>query len=373
MSIPVALPGPRLDEIGEVYRGRSVLITGHTGFKGGWLASWLAELGAKVTGYALPPPTRPSLFDALGLHRRVRHVEGDVRDFASLRAIWHACRPEVVFHLAAQAIVSRSFAVPLETVSTNVLGTTHVMELARQSTWPISIVCVTSDKCYENVESVYGYRETDRLGGDDVYSGSKAAAEMIIHSYRRSFFTALECPGVASARAGNVIGGGDWSPDRLVPDCVRALAAAKPIALRHPAAVRPWQHVLEALSGYLTLGAGLQRRDQESMSVRTAWNFGPAADNIANVDHVVAALVRCWGGGDVQVAPGPQLPETTLLRLSIDKAQALLPWRPRWRLAETVEHTVEWYRAYYAGEDMTEHTIAQISAYAGRKEHVGAA
>jgi len=209
----------------DAYRGRRVLVTGHTGFKGGWLSLWLSELGADVTGYSLPPLTEPNLFSAAGIAGRVRHVEGDVRDLAALRRAWLVCRPDVVFHLAAQPIVRESSRNPVDTVTTNVVGTTHVLELARESPAPVALVCVTSDKCYDNVEWAYGYREDDRLGGADVYSGSKAAAEVIVSSYQRTFFTSVDRPAVASARAGNVIGGGDWAADRIVPDCIRALTA----------------------------------------------------------------------------------------------------------------------------------------------------
>jgi CDP-glucose 4,6-dehydratase len=357
----------------QAFAGRTVLVTGHTGFKGGWLALWLAELGARVIGYALPCSSEPSMFGAVGLARMVTHVEGDVRDYERLRAVWQACRPDIVFHLAAQAIVSRSVAAPVETVSTNVLGTTHVLELARESTWPVALVCVTSDKCYENVESVYGYRETDALGGADIYSGSKAAAEVIISSYRRTYFKSIDSPAVASARAGNVIGGGDWSVDRLVPDCIRALVAGAPVVLRHPGAVRPWQHVLDALSGYLTIGARLIARGEDSMASRTAWNFGPVTEDLASVQTVVTELVRSWGSGEVLIAPSAPFAEATLLRLSIDKAHAHLHWQPRWRLARAVGETVNWYRAYYGAEDALNCSRAQIRAYGCQRQWPDAA
>ena len=293
------------------YRGRRVLVTGHTGFKGGWLSLWLAELGADVTGFALPAATDPSMFAAAGVAASVRHVEGDVRDLRALRETWRACRPDVVFHLAAQPIVRESYRQPVETITTNVVGTTHVLELARESEWPLALVCITSDKCYENVEWPYGYREDDRLGGADVYSGSKAAAEILISSYRRSFFGRADGPAVASVRAGNVIGGGDWAADRLVPDCIRALATGQTVQVRNPVGIiREW-------------GSG-------------RWEQPPAD-----------------GGGH----------EATLLRLAIDRAQLLLGWGPRWDFDETMHRTVEWYREYYNGGDAAACTRRQIADY----------
>lgn len=348
----------------EAFRDRRVLVTGHTGFKGGWLSLWLSEIGADVTGYALAPWTEPNLFTVARLASRVRHVEGDVRDLPALRRAWNECRPDVVFHLAAQPIVRESYRNPVETVTTNVVGTTHVLELAREAEWPIAVVCVTSDKCYDNVEWAYGYREDDRLGGADVYSGSKAMAELIASSYRRSFFTGVDRPAVATARAGNVIGGGDWSAERLVPDCVRALVAGRRIDVRNPRAVRPWQHVLEPLSGYLALGARLQRRDQGGLDARSAWNFGPTIPNARSVGAVVAAVIREWGGGEWRQPPGDGAGhEATLLRLAIDKAQMQLGWHPRWEFDEAIRRTVEWYRTFYDGGDTVARAVAQIADY----------
>ena len=352
----------------ESYRGRRVLVTGHTGFKGGWLSLWLSELGADVSGYSLAPWTDPNIFTAAAIASRVRDTEGHVRDLAAFRRAWKACRPDVVFHLAAQPIVRESYRNPVETVTTNVVGTTHVLELTRESDWPVAVVCVTSDKCYDNVEWAYGYREDDRLGGADVYSGSKAAAEVIVSSYRRSFFNGVDAPAVASARAGNVIGGGDWATDRLVPDCVRALVAGRRIDVRHPDAVRPWQHVLEPLSGYLALGSVLQRRDPEGVSARGPWKFGPTIPNARSVGAVVAGLIREWGAGAwSQPLDDGAGHEATLLRLAIDKAQMRLGWYPRWDFDEAIRRTAEWYKAYYAGGDVAECSLAQIAEYSKRE------
>jgi CDP-glucose 4,6-dehydratase len=331
----------------------------------------LSELGAHVTGYSLAPWTDPNLFTAACIENRLRHRQGDVRDLASFRHAWLDCRPEVVFHLAAQPIVRESYRKPVETVTTNVIGTTHVLELARESLSPVAVVCVTSDKCYDNVESGYGYREDDRLGGVDVYSGSKAAAEMIVSSYQRSFFTTVDRPAVASARAGNVIGGGDWAADRLVPDCIRALNVGRTIEVRNPRAVRPWQHVLEPLSGYLTLGALLQQRDDAGLAARGPWNFGPTIPNSRSAGAVVAAVIRDWGAGEWTQPPedgGGH--EATMLRLAIDKAQVRLGWYPRWDFDDAIRRTVDWYRAYYAGADVAAATVAQIADYTQHKAAV---
>jgi len=348
----------------DAYRGRRVLVTGHTGFKGGWLSLWLAELGAEVTGFALPPVTDPSMFGAAAIAKTVRHVEGDIRDLRALGEAWRACRPDVVFHLAAQPIVRESYRQPVDTITINVVGTTHVLELARETDWPLALVCVTSDKCYENVEWPYGYREDDRLGGADIYSGSKAAAEILISCYRRSFFSRPDAAAVASVRAGNVIGGGDWASDRLVPDCIRALVLKQTIQVRNPRSVRPWQHVLEPLSGYLTVGARLQQRDADGLAARAAWNFGPTIPNARAVGDVVDGIIREWGSGRWEQPPADGGGhEATLLRLAIDRAQLQLGWGPRWNFDETMGRTVEWYREYYGGGDVAACSRRQIAEY----------
>lgn len=352
------------------YRAARVLVTGHTGFKGSWLATWLAELGSEVTGYSLPPLTTPNLFEAARVSERVNHQEGDVRDLARLRQVWQEARPDIVFHLAAQSLVRESYRDPLGTLETNFIGTAHVLELARTTNGPLAVVIITSDKCYENREWVYGYREDDTLGGHDVYSMSKGAAELLVSSYRRSFFPAAEASqgvALASVRAGNVIGGGDWSVDRIVPDCVRSLAASQVIGVRNPSAVRPWQHVLEPLSGYLLLGARLLSKDATARAqFCEAWNFGPAVDNARTVKELVEALIERWGAGSWEDTSDPSSPhEASLLRLAIDKAHARLGWSPRWNFKETLSRTVDWYKAYYAGDDVRALCQQQITDYLG--------
>ncbi|MFN7131860.1 MAG: CDP-glucose 4,6-dehydratase [Myxococcales bacterium] len=360
---------PSIAELRAAYAGKRVLLTGHTGFKGGWLALWLAELGAEVTGFALAPETSPALFDAVGVERTCRHILGDLRDRERLRAAVREARPDFVFHLAAQALVRRSYAEPLETLETNVLGTAALLETLRQEQRPCAVVVVTSDKCYENREWSWGYREDDPMGGHDVYSMSKGAAELVTSSYRRSFFPPdrLEQHGVAVAtvRAGNVIGGGDWSKDRLVPDIVRSLAAGEPVGIRNPRSVRPWQHVLEPLGGYLVLGAALASADARQYC--EAWNFGPRTEDAEPVSRLVEQMIELWGAGRWVDWSEPSAPhEAGVLRLSIDKAFAKLGWQPRWNVREALQQTVTWYRAHLSGasaDELRALCIAQIRAY----------
>lgn len=344
-------------------RQRRVLLTGHTGFKGGWLAIWLARLGNRVTGYALAPDAGPGMFKSAGVGTVLEHVEADIRDLDRLRSVWEKTQPEVVFHLAAQPIVRESYRDPLTTITTNTLGTSHILELARTSKHPVALVLITSDKCYENYELERGYDETDRLGGRDIYSASKASAEVLISSYRRSFFG--DTVFAASARAGNVIGGGDWSRDRIVPDAIAALVAGKQIDVRNPAAVRPWQHVLEPLSGYLLLA---DRLLDAEVDVRTrtadAWNFGPTIANTRTVGQLASAVIERWGTGRwVDRSDASQPHEAGLLRLNIDKAQRELGWRPRWDFGAAIANTVDWFLAYKANQDMRAVSESQIAAY----------
>ena len=351
----------------DLYAGKRVLLTGHSGFKGGWLATWLTRLGADVVGYSLPPSTDPNLFTAASIADRVQSIEGDVRDLDHLARVWRDARPDVVFHLAAQAIVRESYRAPLDTIQTNVIGTANVLEIARREGRAVAIVLVTSDKCYENKEWIYGYRENDRLGGRDIYSASKAAAEIVADSYRRSFFPpeTVEHHGVAvaTARAGNVIGGGDWSPDRIVPDSIRALSRGEPVVVRNPAATRPWQHVLEPLSGYLQLGARLLGEGASRAAACDAWNFGPDPAETRSVQDVVEHLIARFGRGSWHQdgASGPH--ESGLLRLATDKARLRLGWEPRWDFTRTIDATVDWYKAFYAGDPMAAWCERQIDEH----------
>ncbi len=351
-------------DLESVYRGKRVLVTGHTGFKGAWLTLWLAELGAEVTGYSLPA-VRPSLFRDLALKDRCRDLEGDLRDRRSLFNTLAENRPEIIFHFAAQSLVRQSYRAPLETIETNILGIAHLLECIREGARPRAVVIVTSDKCYANRESDYGFREDDPMGGRDVYSMSKGVAELLVSSYRDSFFPPqqLERHGVAiaSARAGNVIGGGDWAADRIVPDIIRALAANEPVKVRNADSVRPWQHVLEPLGGYLLLAAHLLGSGAASFC--EAWNFGPELGDSRTVRELVETCLGAWGSGTWQDSPDGNAPhEARILRLSIEKAHLRLHWSPRWSFGESVRRTVEWYRARHEG-----FTSVQLSALCGEQ------
>jgi CDP-glucose 4,6-dehydratase len=352
----------------SIYAGKRVLVTGHTGFKGPWLCQMLQELGADVAGFALPPE-EGSHFQALGLARRMRHVEGDVRDFAALTSLMDDYAPEFVFHLAAQSLVRQSYDEPRETFETNVTGSVNVLEAVRRCGAVRSLVYVTSDKCYQNREWEWGYRENDRLGGHDPYSASKAAAELVFAGYQASFFEAREGFGAASTRAGNVIGGGDWSKDRIVPDCIRALQADTPIRVRNRASTRPWQHVLESLYGYLVIGGRLHA---EPKRYAGAWNFGPDDPDTRTVEELAETVVRLWGKGSVVFdAPDPSRHETRTLQLNCEKAHRVLGWHPCWNFDRAVRETVTWYRAVGSGTPATDVTRAQVQQYL--REAVGAA
>ncbi len=339
---------------GGRFDGRKVLVTGHTGFKGAWLAAWLGRLGAEVTGYATAPPTRPSLFEALALEQQLRHVVADVRNRDRLAAEMMAARPSVVFHLAAQSLVRRAYMTPHETFETNVMGTVNVLEAARACDSVEAVVIVTSDKCYQNLEQGRAFREDDAMGGRDPYSASKGAAELVTAAYRASFFERAGSAGVASVRAGNVIGGGDWAADRIIPDCVRALAADEPIVVRNPDTVRPWQHLLEPLSGYLQLAALMLDGGAEH---REAWNFGPHDhDSDRTVSWVVERFLDEWGEGSwvTPAAGGTEPHEAHLLSVDSSKARARLGWAPVWGASEAVRHTTAWYRDHARGLTATE-------------------
>lgn len=369
-----------MPEFEGYYRGRRVLVTGDTGFKGSWLCLWLAHLGADVVGYALPAPQdRPSNFKLSRVGDNVRHVDGDVRDLASLTRTFNEHRPEVVFHLAAQPLVPASYERPVETFTVNVIGSVHVLEAVRLSGSVASVVMVTSDKCYRNKEWVWGYRETDELGGDDPYSASKAGAELAIASYRHGLehvWSADTRPGIASARAGNVIGGGDWSPDRLVPDMVRAVETGDAILLRKPSATRPWQHVLEPLSGYLWLGRKLAAGDPV---YRSAWNFAPSTEAPVPVLELAERFLKRWAPTPSVVRlPEPEhdnRQESTLLRLDSDKALHLLGWRTTWNLDEMIAATADWYLAHsrQPDADLADLSGSQIALYVARAQKNGVA
>ncbi|HEY9216146.1 MAG TPA: CDP-glucose 4,6-dehydratase [Ancylobacter sp.] len=326
---------------GNIYRGRHVLVTGHSGFKGSWLTLWLQALGAKVTGISLPPETSPSHWDLLKLDATSHYV--DIRNEALLRDTILQAMPDMVFHLAAQPLVRRSYQNPLETWATNVMGTANVLDACRQLPDLKAIVVVTTDKCYENREWVWGYREIDPLGGHDPYSASKAGSELVAASFRRSFFSAPDSPLLATARAGNVIGGGDWSEDRLIPDMVRAVGAGTPVEIRSPNATRPWQHVLECLSGYLLLGQRLLEGDR---TCAEAWNFGPDREGNRPVKEVLAALKANWPAVAWHTTDQKQPHEAGLLQLDSDKARRGLAWQPVWSFQEGVAMTAEWYRSW---------------------------
>lgn len=354
---PERAVSPERNRSESFWRGRRVLVTGHTGFKGAWLCLWLQSCGARVTGYALPPATTPNLFELV--HEGIESIEGDVRDIDRLREVTIQSDPQVVFHLAAQALVRESYRDPLGTYATNVLGTAGLLEASRAARRLECVLIITSDKVYAQDGQGRAFSEGDRLGGHDPYSSSKACAELVTASYRDSFMAAG--PPVASARAGNVIGGGDWSPDRLIPDCVRALAAGRSVALRYPRAVRPWQHVLEPLSGYLALARALIERPQEAPR---AVNFGPAPASFCRVHEVVDAFSQCFAGRPGWVEdPDPQPPEAQVLTLSSALAERALGWRPRLDIDEALAWTADWYRAQAAGEDVRALSLAQIARY----------
>lgn len=349
------------------WQQRRVFVTGHTGFKGSWLALWLERLGARVTGYSLPEPTSdPSLFElARVAEGMTASLAGDVRDLDSLSRALNGARPEVVIHMAAQSLVRRSYQDPAGTYATNVMGTVNLLEAARRAEGLRAVLVVTTDKCYENREWVWGYRETDRLGGRDPYSNSKACAELVTDAYRRSFFGAEEsnAAAVASARAGNVIGGGDWAEDRLLPDIFRAAAEGREVQIRNPDAVRPWQHVLEPLSGYLLLAENLcgERRAEFA----EGWNFGPSDEDARPVSWVVGRIAERWGDAlRWSRDAGAHHPhEARSLRLDCSKSRELLRWRPRWTIERALDATVEWYRSQAAGADARRLCADQIDAY----------
>ncbi len=346
----------------ESYKNKKVLITGHTGFKGSWLSLWLKTLGADVIGYALTPPTEPSMFNALTLENQIKSIIGDITDTEKLQGVFKEYKPDIVFHLAAQPLVRLSYSEPVKTYETNVIGTLNVLESARNCGTVKAFVNITTDKCYENMEVNRGYKEDEPMGGYDMYSSSKGCVEIMSSSYRRCFLQKSfngSYP-MATARAGNVIGGGDWAKDRLVPDCIRAITSNQKIEIRNPIAIRPWQHVLEPLGGYLLLGKKLLNKGYQYAQ---AYNFGPEESSTLKVSEIATKIVNYWGSGDVVIHKKDDLHEAGLLMLNIDKAKTQLKWQPIYDADKAVERTVAWYKAFYNNEDMLQFTLKQIAEY----------
>lgn len=355
-----------MNHLSNYYKQKKVLITGHTGFKGSWLSFWLSMMGANICGYALEPSTEPNLFNLLELNTKINNNIGDVRDFNRLENVIKDFKPEIIFHMAAQPLVRESYKNPAYTYETNVMGTVNILEIARKTESVKSIINITTDKCYHNNEWIYGYRENDELGGYDPYSSSKACAELVSESYRNSFFNPTEYGkthkiSLSTVRAGNVIGGGDWAKDRLVPDCIKAIVNNEEIIIRSPKATRPWQHVLEPLSGYLWLGVLM---GQDGKKFAQAWNFGPEDKDIWEVESVVNGLIKNFGKGSYKVENKKQPHEASLLKLDISKVKFYLDWKPVYHVNESIQETANWYKAYYSGEkDLIELTKNQINSY----------
>lgn len=361
----------------EVYKGKKVFVTGHTGFKGGWLVLWLKSLGAEVLGYSLKPNTNPALFGVCSLDKQIKSVFGNILDVEKLERTMKEFNPDVVFHLAAQPLVRLSYLEPVSTYQTNVIGTLNVLEAARKCSNVKVFVNITTDKCYENKEVARGYKEDEPMGGYDMYSSSKGCVEIMSSSYRRSFLKGGNPYAMATARAGNVIGGGDWAEDRLIPDCVRAIEGdttknnsstyqpinLSTIVIRNPIAVRPWQHVLEPLSGYLLLG---QKLFESGLKYAQGFNFGPAEESVLTVADVAQKVVKYYGKGEVVIGEKSDLHEANLLMLNVEKAKEVLGWIPTYTAEEAIKETVEWYKRFYAGEQMLDFTLNQIKVYEER-------
>lgn len=344
----------------EFYKGKKVFITGDTGFKGSWLAYWLNKLGATVLGYSLPPENEFDHFNLLNLSNTIQHVDGNILDFPKLQKVVHDFQPEIVFHLAAQALVRLSYDQPQLTFETNVTGSVNVLEAIKNCNSIKSVIYVTSDKSYKNKEWIWGYRENDELGGHDPYSASKAAAELIFSSYYDSFFSKNPNIGLASVRAGNVIGGGDWALDRIIPDCIRSISAKKAIEIRNPNATRPWQHVLEPLSGYMLLAIKLYHEPQ---AFKGAWNFGPHINSIKSVETLTKEVINVYGDGSIDISRDPVKHEANILHLNCDKANTFLNWHPTWDFSNTIKYTVNWYKGYLEKQNPVELTERDIDNY----------
>lgn len=368
-----AMEGLGMKSIREVYKGKTVLLTGHTGFKGGWMSLWLQSLGAKVVGYSLDPDTQPNLYEKASVGNVIDSHIADIRDYENLLNVMQSVKPDMVFHLAAQALVRLSYTNSRETFDVNVMGTANVLESLKHVDSVRACVVVTSDKCYENREWPYAYREIDPVGGHDPYSASKGAAEIVTAAYRKSFFSNNESVAVASARAGNVIGGGDWSLDRIVPDCMRSLSDKRPIPVRNPHSIRPWQHVLEPISGYLWLGACLLERPT---TYSDAWNFGPDSRSHLTVREMVDKVVSCWGEGEWQdqsdAAALEKMHEATFLKLDCTKAHDLMQWRPVYSIDQCIQSTTDWYRNYYTDGafNAQEFCLRQIQHYTKKAQEM---
>lgn len=357
-----------MDLFNNIYRGKKVLVTGHTGFKGSWLSIWLKELGAEVIGYSLDPYTEKDNFVLAGLKDKIVDIRGDIRDKKHLEKVFNTYKPEIVFHLAAQPLVRLSYDIPVETYEVNVMGTINVMECIRSTEETRIGIMITTDKCYENREQIWGYRENEAFGGYDPYSSSKGAAEIAINSWRQSYFNPKDYEkhgkALASVRAGNVIGGGDWAKDRIIPDCIKALEESKNIEIRSPKSIRPWEHVLEPLSGYLLLG---QKLIENPKKYAEGWNFGPNLDSIVTVWEIAEKVVKYYGKGELKDISNPnELHEAKLLALDIAKARFELGWKPTLNIDETIEMTVEWYREYM-NKDVYELCVEQIKKFTGER------
>ena len=352
-------------EIGKVnpnfWKGKRVFLTGHTGFKGSWLSLWLQQMGAEVKGFSLTPPTNPSLFVEAKVAQQMQSEIGDIRDFSKLSESIRTFNPDILLHLAAQPLVRLSYKEPIETYSTNVMGTVNVLEASRYASHLRAIVVITTDKCYENREWEWGYRENEPMGGHDPYSNSKGCAELVVSAYQRSFFHTPDTAAVASARAGNVIGGGDWAEDRLIPDILRAFEKQQSVIIRNPLSTRPWQHVLEPLSGYLVLA---QRLWQDGKAFAEGWNFGPKDDDCQPVQWILDKMVHFWGdGAHYEIDKSEQPHEANFLKLDCSKAAMRLKWHPKWRLEQTLEQIVHWHRAWLEGDDMQAKCLQEIEKY----------
>ena len=345
----------------DFWKGKRVFITGHTGFKGSWLSLWLQQMGAEVKGFSLEPPTTPSLFEVAKVADHMQSEIGDIRDLTKLSQSIVSFNPDILLHLAAQPLVRYSYREPVETYSTNVMGTVNVLEASRQANNLKTIVVITTDKCYENREWEWGYRENEPMGGYDPYSNSKGCAELVVSAYRRSFFNSNDTAAVASARAGNVVGGGDWAEDRLIPDILRAFEKQQPVIIRNPLSTRPWQHVLEPLSGYLVLAQHLW---QEGQTFAEGWNFGPKDDDCRPVQWILDTKVHFWGKGAYYEIDKSQQPhEANFLKLDCSKATTRLKWHPQWRLEYTLEKITTWHRAWLDRKNMKNHCLEEIKDY----------